>query len=174
MSGKSTFLRNVGSNVLLAQTIATCPASYYRGSLFRVMTSISRTDDVIAGKSFYFVEAERILKAIKSLDNRIPSLCIIDELLSGTNSSERLRASDAIIHYLLRQNALVICATHDLELIDRLNGLCDLYHFTGTADETGLKFDYLLKPGPATTQNAIELLEYLGYPEEIVKQAKNG
>lgn len=173
MSGKSTFLRNIGCNVLLAQTITTCLASHYKGSFYRVMTSISRTDDVIAGKSFYYVEAERILRTIQSLDSNTPTLCIIDELLSGTNSAERLQASDAILRHLIKQNALVICATHDLELIDRLEGMCDLYHFTGTADDTGLTFDYLIKPGMATTQNAIDLLEYLGYPDDIINRAKN-
>jgi len=172
MSGKSTFLRNIGCNVLLAQTIVTCLALYYKSSFFRIMTSISRTDDVITGKSFYYVEAERILRAIRSLDFDTPTLCIIDELLSGTNSAERLQASDAILHYLLKQNTLVICATHDLELIDRLDGLCDLYHFTGTADDTGLSFDHRLKPGIATARNAIDLLEYLGYPDDIIKRAK--
>lgn len=173
MSGKSTFLRNIGCNVLLAQTITTCLASHYKGSFFHVMTSISRTDDVIAGKSFYYVEAERILRTIRSLDGNTPTLCIIDELLSGTNSAERLQASDAILRHLIKQNTLVICATHDLELIDRLEGMCDLYHFTGTADDTGLTFDHLLKPGMATTQNAIDLLEYLGYPDDIINRARN-
>ena len=173
MSGKSTFLRNMGCNVLLAQTISTCLASDYKGSFFRVMTSISRTDDVIAGKSFYYVEDERILRTILSLDGDTPTLCIIDELLSGTNSAERLQASDAILHHLLKRNTLVICATHDLELIDRLEGMGDLYHFTGTADDTGLTFDYQLKPGIATTRNAIDLLEYLGYPDDIIERADN-
>lgn len=172
MAGKSTFLRNIGCNVLLAQTIVTCTALRYQSSFFRIMSSISRTDDVMAGKSFYFIEAERILRTINSLDSNVPTLCIIDELLSGTNSGERLQASDAIIRYMIQQNTLVICATHDMELIERMNGLCDLYHFTGTADETGLKFDHQLKAGPATNQNAIELLEYLGYPKEITDRAK--
>ena len=172
MGGKSTFLRTIGNNVLLAQTIATTTTSYYSGSFFRILTSISRTDDLAAGKSYYYVEAERILKAIQSLNTGIPTLCIIDELLSGTNSVERLQASEAIIQYLARQNTLTIIATHDLELAERLNGRCDFYHFTGSVDENGLKFDYLLKPGIATTPNAIALLKYLGYPKEITEEAE--
>jgi DNA mismatch repair ATPase MutS len=102
----------------------------------------------------------------------ISALCIIDELLSGTNSIERLHASEAIIQYLAKQNTLAVIATHDLELAERLNGLCDFYHFTSTVDENGLKFDYLLRPGIATTRNAIALLKYLGYPKEITEKAE--
>lgn len=167
MGGKSTFLRNIGNNVLLAQTIATTLTAYYSGSFFKIITSISRTDDLIAGKSFYYVEAERILKTIQSFNKEIPTLCLIDELLSGTNSVERLQASEAIIRYLTEQNSLAIIATHDLELADKLKDICDFYHFTDNVDETGLKFDYLLKPGIAKTRNAIAMLKYLGYPKEI-------
>jgi DNA mismatch repair ATPase MutS len=76
MGGKSTFLRTIGNNVLLAQTIATTATAQYHGSFFRIVTSISRTDDLVAGKSFYYVEAERILNAIKSFSDKIPTLCI--------------------------------------------------------------------------------------------------
>jgi DNA mismatch repair ATPase MutS len=103
------------------------------------------------------VEAERILRTIQSFDVSIPTLCIIDELLSGTNSTERLQASESIIRYLAKQNTLSVIATHDLELAGRLNGTCDFYHFTDNVDETGLKFDYQLKSGIATTRNAIAL-----------------
>jgi DNA mismatch repair ATPase MutS len=174
MGGKSTFLRNIGCNVLLAQTICTTVSSYYRGNFFRIISSISRTDDLIEGKSFYYAEAERILKAICSISDKNPTLCLIDELLSGTNSTERLHASEAIIRYLSGQNTLAIIATHDLELADRLNGTCDFYHFTDNVDETGLKFDYLLKPEIAKTRNAIALLKYMGYPAEITREADAG
>jgi DNA mismatch repair ATPase MutS len=160
--------------VLLAQTICTAIAAYYRGSFFRIISSISRTDDLIEGKSFYYAEAERILNAIRNIDKKTATLCLIDELLSGTNSTERLHASEAIIRYLCKQNTLAIIATHDLELADRLNGSCDFYHFTDNVDETGLKFDYLLKPGIAKTKNAVALLKYMGYPKEITRDADAG
>jgi hypothetical protein len=167
MGGKSTFLRTIGTNVLLAQTVVTPSAASYSGSFFRIITSISRTDDLIAGKSFYYVEAERILYAIRSIDNDLPTLCIIDELLSGTNSTERLQASESIIRYLAGRNTFAVVATHDLELAGRLQGACDFAHFSGSVDANGLKFDYQLKPGIASSRNAIALLKYLGYPKEI-------
>lgn len=167
MGGKSTLLRNIGANAVLAQTIATVRASSYRAPCFRIITSISRTDDIITGKSFYFVEAERILEAISSLDDARTTLCLIDELLSGTNSTERLAAAEGIIAHLTRKNVVAVIATHDLELLERLQDTCDFYHFTDNVDENGLKFDYQLRPGIATTRNAIALLKYLGYPEDI-------
>ncbi len=174
MSGKSTFLRTVGINALFAQTIYTCLASSYRGSFLRVITSISREDNLMEGKSFYYQEAERLLRLIQTAargDAKVPALCIIDELLSGTNYIERFAASQGILSYLAHENALVLAATHDLDLAEKLQGLYRCYHFTDQVREEGLIFDFKLKEGIATTRNAIRLLEYLEYPAEIVSQA---
>ncbi|HLV10567.1 MAG TPA: hypothetical protein VKY40_10180 [Halanaerobiales bacterium] len=171
MAGKSTFLRTAGLNVLLAQTISTCPAKTYKGTMMKVISSISRADNIMQGKSFYFKEAERLLKLIESSRNNIPSLCIIDELLSGTNSKERLAASREILNYLARNNMLTIVATHDLDLAEKLSGEYDCYHFTDNVTDKGLDFDYTLKRGIAVTTNAIKLLQYLKYPVEIVDKA---
>lgn len=97
MAGKSTFLRTIGINGLFAQTISTCLAASYRGPMLNVVTSISRTDNIMKGKSFYFTEAERLLKLINTVKGEFPALCIIDELLSGTNSVERLAAAEGIL-----------------------------------------------------------------------------
>lgn len=171
MAGKSTFLRTVGLCVLMAQTISTCPARSYRGVLLRIISSISRTDSIVAGKSFYFAEAERLLQLIRTVDCEIPSLCIIDELLAGTNSLERLYASQEILNYLYKNNVLSIIATHDLDLADKLKDKYSLFHFTDNVAKDGLHFDYTMKEGIATTVNAIKLLEYLDYPAEITDRA---
>ena len=171
MAGKSTFLRTVGTNILFAQTIATCLASSYQGNLFRLISSISKSDNISEGKSFYYTESERLLKLVKSAKSRIPTVCIIDELLAGTNSMERLTASKEILEYLVDHGVLVIVATHDLELADILKGQYRCYHFTDNVTKNGLDFDYRLKEGVAVTSNAIKLLEYLDYPEEITERA---
>lgn len=170
IAGKSTFLRTIGLCVLMAQTISTCPARTYQGIPLRVITSISRTDIIIAGKSFYFAEAERLLQLIGTVENEISSLCIIDELLAGTNSLERLYASQEILSFLYRTNVLLIIATHDLDLADKLKDKYTLFHFTDNVTKDGLYFDYTLKIGMASTVNAIKLLEYLGYPVEITNR----
>ncbi len=173
MSGKSTFLRTMGVNALLAQTLYTCTATSYRGGFFRVITSISLEDSLSEGKSYYYREAERLLKLIDAAeaDAVTPALCIVDELLSGTNYTERLAASEAILNHLARQNALVIVATHDLDLAEKLQELYRCCHFTDQVGVDGLHFDFKLKDGIASTRNAIKLLSYLGYPRNIVEQA---
>lgn len=173
MSGKSTFLRTMGLTALFAQTIYTCPASFYRGGFFRIITSISRADSLAEGKSYYYLEAERLLKMLRAASavEDTPALCIIDELLSGTNYTERLAASEAILDHLARQNAVVIVATHDLDLAEKLQGLYRCCHFTDQVGRDGLYFDYKLKEGIATTRNAIRLLDHLGYPGDLVRRA---
>lgn len=172
MAGKSTFLRTIGTNMVLAQTIYTCSASSYKGQLFNIVTSISQTDDLSEGKSFYFTESERLLKMIQLSEREYPTLCIIDELLAGTNSLERLSASEEILKYMIRNNALIAIATHDLELAKRLHHEYKCYYFNDNVSEKGLDFDYKIKEGIAVTSNAIKLLDYLGYPKEIVNKAK--
>lgn len=167
MSGKSTFLRTIGVNALFAQTIYTCCAESYCGSFFKVISSISPSDNLLVGKSYYLGEAEALLRIIKSCDKEVPSLCIIDEIFRGTNPIERISASAEILNYLVDNNNLVIVATHDLELTEMVNNY-GCYYFTEDVDDEGLKFDYKLKKGVSPTRNAIKLLKYLGYPSEII------
>lgn len=166
MSGKSTFLRTVGVNVLLAQSIATCLARKYRGCPLRLLTSIGRADNIIEGKSYYLEEALSVLRVIEALSDRLTALVIFDELYRGTNSEERIFAARRVLEYLVRRNALVLTATHDLELTSLLAEHYDSFHFSERVGALGLEFDYKLKKGPATTKNAIALLRYLGYPKE--------
>jgi DNA mismatch repair ATPase MutS len=170
MSGKSTFLRTFGVNVLFAQTIYTCLAEKYKGSFLKVITSISPDDSIMGGKSYYLAEAEAILRIIKNCEDRIPCFCIIDEIFRGTNPVERISAAAEILDYLAGHNALTVVATHDIELADMVESHYECYFFSEDVGEEGLVFDYKLKKGVSNTRNAIKLLNYLGYPEEIVKR----
>ncbi len=172
MSGKSTFLRTIGINVLFAQSIYTCLASSYQGGFYELLTSIGRSDNIIEGKSYYLVEAQALLRIIQNIERGVYTFCIVDEIFRGTNSTERLAASHHVLRYLARKNCLTFVATHDLELIDLLGDLYENYHFRESFSESGLEFDYLLKEGPSATKNAIRLLEFLGYPEEVIKPAE--
>jgi DNA mismatch repair ATPase MutS len=172
MAGKTTFLRTLGVNAILAQTIYTCLAASYTANYFRIISLISETDSLLEGKSYYLVQAEQLLRMIKSSEKDILTLCLIDEPLAGTNSSERIVASFEILRYLFDHKAVAIVATHDLELAGKLEFGFKSYHFTDKVDQEGLSFDFKLRDSITSTSNAIKLLEYLGYPEVILKWAR--
>lgn len=172
MSGKSTFLRTVALNALLAQTIYTTLTKEYKGNFFKILTSLSPEDSVKKGKSYYLGEAEALLRILNSFEEEVPTLTMIDEIFRGTNPVERISASEEILKYISGKNALALVATHDLELTEASNENYDCYYFSEDVDDKeGLKFDYTIKLGVSPTRNAIKLLKYIGYPDEIVKGA---
>ena len=177
MSGKSTFLRTVGVNAILAQTITTCLAREYRAPIFHVRSCIGRADDLLAGKSYYIVEVESLLELVRASDDSTPHLFLLDELFRGTNAVERIAAGGAVLHQLLRGSKgitkphVVIAATHDRELVDLTSGTFDSYHFGDSIGPEGLVFDHRLQHGPSTTRNAIALLRLQGAPETLLTEA---
>lgn len=170
MSGKSTFLRTVGINALLAQTFYTVLGDSYEASFFKVMTSISLVDNLSSGKSYYLGEAEALLRIIQAAEDTVPVLCIIDEIFRGTNSLERINAAIEILNYLICHNILTVVATHDLELTESSEGY-NCYYFSENIGSEGLVFDYKLKQGVSPTRNALKLLHFLGYPKDIIEKA---
>jgi len=171
MSGKTTFMRAVGLSTLLAQTIATCPATAYAAPFRRVVSSINLADSLTEGKSYYFAEAETILGFVRAAETGAGGyLFILDELFKGTNTVERIAATQAVLAYL-QPRSLVLASTHDGELGQLLAPAFTEYHFSETVTETIWRFDYLLKPGPLRTRNAIRLLAHAGFPDSIVQQA---
>lgn len=173
MSGKSTFLRTIGVNALFAQTISTCLAHSYEGAYVRIITSISRTDNIMGGKSYYLSEAESLLRIINEIEGNTPVFSIIDEIFRGTNSIERINASEEILRFLASGNALSIAATHDLELGSRIGDCYDFYHFSEDVSKEGLSFDYTIKEGLSTTRNAVRIMEYLGYPGDMIARIRS-
>lgn len=172
MSGKSTFLRMISTNILLAQTFNFVLAKEYEGCFLNIVSSISPKDDIINGKSYYLAEAESILRIIKASEKDVPVFCPIDEIFRGTNPLERISSSAEILNYINNGKAICIVATHDRELSDMLKENYDFYHFSEEVDDrNGLKFDYKLKRGISKTRNAIKLLEYIGYPKEIINKS---
>jgi len=173
MSGKSTFLRTVGVNVVLAQSVNTCLARVYEAPVYQVRSCIGRADDLIAGKSYYLVEVESVLSLVDASESAEPHLFIFDELFRGTNAVERIAAGEAVLHTLVSGGKphVVLTATHDGELVDLLRDVYDVYHLGDAIGPDGLTFDYHLTPGPATSRNAIALLKLNGAPESLVARA---
>lgn len=167
MSGKSTFLRTIGVNALLAQTIYTVLAKSYKASFYNVISSISLQDNIGEGKSYYFAEAEAILKMIKPNNKEMTTLALIDEIFKGTNPVERINAAAEILNYLEEKNAFTIVATHDLNLIPLINGYIRYYFMENMTDE-GMIFDYKLRKGISPTRNAVKILKFINYPEVLL------
>ena len=167
-SGKSTFLRTIGINSIFAQTLYTVLAWDYDSSYFRLFTSIGTTDSIIEGDSYFMAEAKALKRIIDSLNSKEPILCILDEIFRGTNTAERISAATVSLNYMSNKNTCVIAATHDLELTTLLN---DNYHFKETIKDKDMIFDYILRQGPCNSRNAIAILKYLDYPEEIYEKA---
>lgn len=175
-SGKSTFLRAVALNAVLAQTIHTCLADSYQGNLFRVYSSMSLRDDLSSGDSYYMAEVKsirRILNSVKEAEREKKHvLCFVDEVLRGTNTVERIAASTQILKALAQPNVICFTATHDLELTNLLNAFYENYHFEEEIVEDDIFFPYRLQKGPAVSRNAIALLKVLGYDKGLVKDAE--
>jgi DNA mismatch repair ATPase MutS len=172
MAGKTTFMRTLGVNALLAQTIATCPATAYRAPFCRVLTSLSLADSLPTGKSYYLVEAETMRQLLLACDAAPGSyLLLLDELFKGTNTQERIAATKAVLAYL-QPRSWVVAATHDGELGTLLQSSFVEYHFCETVTADDWYFDYRLKAGPLTTRNAIRLLARLHYPAPVVADAQ--
>ncbi|MBJ6142402.1 hypothetical protein [Hymenobacter sp. BT559] len=172
MSGKTTFMRTLGVNALLAQTIATCPATAYCAPFCRVLTSLTLADSLPTGKSYYLVEAETMRQLLLACDAAPGSyLLLLDELFKGTNTQERIAANKAVLAYL-QPRSWVVAATHDGELGTLLQDCFVEYHFCETVTADDWYFDYRLKAGPLTTRNAIRLLARLHYPAQVVAAAQ--
>lgn len=172
-SGKSTFLKMVAINAILARTIHTCTARHYSAGLFCVMSSMSLRDDIEGGESYYIVEIKslkRILQAAGEQGECV--LCFVDEVLRGTNTVERIAAAAQILKSLAEERFLCFAATHDIELTELLKNFYDNYHFEEEIREGDILFPYKLLPGRATSRNAIKLLEIMGYEEKIIRSAE--
>jgi DNA mismatch repair ATPase MutS len=165
MAGKSTFIRSVGVNAVLAQCGAPVRAKRLRLSPLNVAVSICVLDSLSGGMSKFYAEIHRI-KLIEDLTRGpVPVLFLMDELLSGTNSHDRLVGTQFILRNLLERHAIGIVSTHDLALTqipEGLGGRARNYHFEDRLEGNLLVFDYKLKPGIVQTSNALKLMQSIG------------
>ncbi|HVT95887.1 MAG TPA: hypothetical protein VHE33_00165 [Acidobacteriaceae bacterium] len=165
MAGKSTFLRGVGLNAVLAQCGAPVRARRLRMSPLTVGASICVLDSLQGGVSRFYAEISR-LKVLSDLaGGPAPLLFLLDELLSGTNSHDRLEGTKFVVQELVRRGAIGLVTTHDLALTaipETMNGAATNCHFEDTIEEGQLKFDYRLRPGIVQTSNALKLMEAVG------------
>lgn len=171
-SGKSTFIKAVAINAILAQALNTCTSRLFVLPECNVITSMAVRDDLMAGESYFIREIRYLKRILDSLGDSRVTVCAIDEILRGTNTGERIRASRAILEYLTDKNCIALVATHDRELTDLLEDTYANYHFSEEIGENDIAFSYKLMEGPAASHNAVKLLEFAGFPEEIIAAAQ--
>lgn len=170
-SGKSTFIKTIAINAIMAQTIYTCFAKEYKTSYFNIYTSMALRDDIHSSESYYIVEIKSLKRILDQVQNNIPCLCFVDEILRGTNTVERIASSCEVLKNIGNENTLCFAATHDVELTYMLDDIFENYHFEETITDNDIKFDYKIHRGRAQTRNAIKLLEFMGYDKKLVENA---
>lgn len=176
MSGKTTFIRAIAINTLLAQTVYTCCSKDYQVPWLKIFTSIRISDDIEEHKSYFQAEALSVLDIVNQCgaDEPLKSLVIIDEIFRGTNTIERIAAAKAVLAYLTANKNFVFVSTHDLELAELLGADYAVYSFEElVADGTRLVFDYKIKSGLLKNKNGIAILQALGFPDSVVKDANS-
>lgn len=171
-SGKSTFMKALAVNILLAQSINTVTASNFIYKPGLIYTAMVNQDSITSGDSYFMTELKSI-KRLFSIPTNQTVYCFIDEIFKGTNTTERIAASESVLSYLNSiEQYTIIAATHDIELADLLQHKYQNYHFNESIQDDEIHFDYTIKSGKADTRNAIELLRITDFPHFIYERAK--
>jgi len=165
MAGKSTFLRTLGINMILALNGCRCSADQMTLSPAPLYTNMRTTDNLQKEESYFHAELLRLKGILDEIQNGSPAFILIDEMLKGTNSVDKLQGSVALTQRLLALNANGIISTHDLKLAEleqqyphNITSLC----FEIRIENDKLFFDYLLKQGITKTMNASFLMQQMG------------
>ncbi len=165
MSGKSTLLRTVGINLVLAYAGSPVCAAELETAFLPVYSKMTVVDDLARGVSTYYAELERIKTIVEAAGTGKPMIYLLDEILKGTNSRDRILGTRAVVRKLTRYPTLGMLTTHDLELAaleDENPDLIKNYHFEDQIENGKIRFDYKLKPGVSTSTNAIALMKIVG------------
>jgi DNA mismatch repair ATPase MutS len=165
MSGKSTLLRTVGINAVLALAGAPVCAASLRLSPLAIGATLRVQDSLHEGRSRFYAEATRLRTIVDLASGPVPALFLLDELFHGTNSHDRLVAAGGILRGLVDRGAIGLMTTHDLALTTIADDLAPRalnMHFQDLFEENGITFDYRAKPGPVTRSNALALLRSIG------------
>lgn len=165
MAGKTTFLKTLGVNVVLALAGAPVCARRFVISPLKVYTSMKVTDSLDKKLSLFYAEVQRLKMIMDAISRKEPVFFLIDEMLKGTNESDRHKGAIALIRQLVENDADGVLATHDLELTKlekEYPEAIDNYHFDGYIEGDKLLFDYILREGICQSSNALELMKKAG------------
>jgi DNA mismatch repair ATPase MutS len=171
MSGKTSFIRTIGLNMITGLTLNTCFAETISIPKLQIYSAIRISDDLMNDKSYYFEEVLTIKEMIKKSSNGKPNLFLLDEIFKGTNTVERISAGKAVLSRLSKNKNIVFVSTHDIELTDMLSDEYEFYHFSEIVKENNVDFDYKLKEGKLKNRNAIRILQINDYPNDLIDEA---
>lgn len=171
-SGKSTYLKMVAINCILAQGLGFAYGESFELPYGHVMTSMDVSDDIEVGDSYFITESKTILRMIENLKKPGFHYFFIDELFKGTNTIERIGAGLGIVRWLSGRNCLYMISSHDIELVVASGAVNDNYHFDSRYVDGKIVFDYHIKQGSAVTKNAVNTLKSLHFPSEITLTAQ--
>lgn len=166
-------MKAIAINVILSETINTCTADSMSFPKMYVMTSMALRDDVLNGESYYVREIKYLKRMLEQVSTGEKTLIVIDEILKGTNTKERVAASRAVLEYLSDTSAVVITATHDIELVEQMEKTYDAYYFECLVNDGEVKFSYEMREGINKITNAIELMKGMKFPKEITDKAES-
>lgn len=165
MSGKSTLLRAIGTNLLLAFCGARVRAESFVAYPFHPGTAMRVSDSLQEGRSLFFSVVQRLKAIVDLTQQERPVLFLLDEILSGTNSHDRRRGAEAVIRSLVEHGALGLVTTHDLavtRIVESMDGRAVNKHFQDHVEDGQMSFDYQLRDGVVERSNAIELMRMMG------------
>ena len=165
MSGKTTLLRTVGINGVLALAGAPVRAKSLRISPVSIGATLRVQDSLLEGKSRFYAEILRVKQLVEIARGAIPLLFLMDELFHGTNSHDRVEGAHGVLEYLVGLGGVGLVTTHDLalaEIGDRLGSQATNVHFEDQVVEGELRFDYRLRPGRSVHGNALALMRAVG------------
>ena len=169
MAGKSTYLRMVGVNILLAKIGAPVVAVSAVIGDVRLFSSMRTRDSLQTGKSYFFAELERLVHLLEEVKKAPNTLVLLDEILKGTNSKDKEAGSKAFVKKLAKHHVLTLVATHDTslcELESAVDGVTN-NHFASYIKDDDLSFDYKLQPGVCKTMNATWLMQHMGIIDKV-------
>jgi DNA mismatch repair ATPase MutS len=165
MSGKSTYLRTAGCNILLALTGAPVRAESLRLTPLAIAASIQINDSLLEGTSHFYAEIKRLRQVVELCDGELPVLFLLDEILHGTNSHDRRIGASAVVTGLVERGALGLVTTHDLALAkiaDEMSPAIANVHFQDHLEAGQMVFDYRMRDGVVEKSNALELMRAVG------------
>lgn len=162
MSGKTSFIRTIATNIVLMKAGAFVLASSFKASNYQLFTSMRVKDDIQNGISTFYAELLRIKEALDYSTKNKPMILMVDEIFKGTNMNDRLLGAKSVMKKLDLDHVILFITTHDFELCDYEEVELTNYHFSEQYEDNKIKFDYKIKDGKCKTTNAIYLMKNTG------------